>query len=224
MTENEKNDKNEKIEYKVILLGNSAVGKTSLFKKITTGEFFEKNISTIGMDKRTLPIDLEVEEKGNKVTKSFDISLVDTAGQERFKTITKSYIRESDGILLMYDVTKRETFENVKMWIDSIYEALGNNENSKYVIILIGNKIDLIGFEGNSRAVTEEEAKEKCDEYKLVWGKECSVKTIRDTELEDLFKMYVQKIYEKVGPKEVKKQVVKKIAEKKKKKSKCFFL
>ena len=120
---------NDKIEYKLILLGNSAVGKTSLFKKITTGEFYEKNISTIGMDRRTIQLDLEVKEKGVPITKSFDIALVDTAGQERFKSITKTYYKESDGILLIYDVTNRESFEQLKIWIDSIYDSLGHSDN-----------------------------------------------------------------------------------------------
>ena len=123
-----------KIEYKIILLGNSAVGKTSLFKKIITNEFSEKNISTIGMDKRTIQIDTEIEDKGNKSTKSFDISLIDTAGQERFKSITKTYYKGSDGILLIYDVTNKDSFTNVKSWIDSIHESIGNHENTKYVI------------------------------------------------------------------------------------------
>ena len=207
---------NEKIEYKVILLGNSGVGKTSLFKKIITGEFFEKNISTIGMDKRTLHVEAEVQENNQTVTKSFEISLVDTAGQERFKAITKTYYKESDGILLIYDVTNKESFLNVKNWIDSIYDSLGNHENSKYIIILIGNKIDLIGVEEKVREVTEEEAKKICKDNNLLWGGECSAKINSDSELLELIKGYVKKIYEKVGPKIVTKQVVKKIAEKKK--------
>ena len=213
---------NEKIEYKVILLGNSGVGKTSLFKKIVTGEFFDKNISTIGMDKRTLQVEAEVSEKGKAVTKSFDISLVDTAGQERFKAITKTYYKESDGILLIYDVTNKESFLNVKNWIDSIYDSLGNHENSKYIIILIGNKIDLIGVEEKIREVSEEEAKKICEENNLLWGGECSAKINSDHELMELIKGYVKKIYEKVGPKTVTKQVVKKIAEKKPKRSRCI--
>ena len=215
---------NDKIEYKVTLIGNSSVGKTSLFKKITTGEFSDKNISTIGMDKRTVQEEIEVQEKDKNVTKSIDISLVDTAGQERFKSITKSYYKESDGILLIYDITNRESFENVKNWIDSIYDSLGNQENSKYIIILIGNKVDLIGVEDYKRETTEDEAKQKCEENNLLWGGECSAKTNSDSELLELIKGYVKKIYEKVGPKIVTKQVVKKIAERKKKKGKCLFL
>ena len=215
---------NEKIEYKIILLGNSAVGKTSLFKKITTGEFFDKNISTIGMDRRTLQVEIEVQEKDKMVTKSFDISLVDTAGQERFKAITKTYYKGSDGILIIYDVTNKESFLCVKNWIDSIYDSLGDEDNSKYITFLIGNKIDLIGVDGKIRETTEEEAKQKCEENHLIWGGECSAKNNSDNELLELIKGYVKKIYEKVGSKTVTKQIIKKIAEKKKKRKKCIFL
>ena len=210
-----------KIEYKIILLGNSAVGKTSLFKKIITNEFSEKNISTIGMDKRTIQIDTEIEDKGNKSTKSFDISLIDTAGQERFKSITKTYYKGSDGILLIYDVTNKDSFNNVKNWIDSIHESIGNHENSKYVIFLIANKIDLIGVDGRERCVTEEEAQIKCEENKLIWGGECSAKTNSSEDLKELLKNYIQKIYEKVGPKIVSQQITRKISSIKRKKGFC---
>ena len=215
----------EKIEYKVVLCGNSAVGKTSIFKKITTGEFYEKNISTIGMDKRTIPLEIEVEEKGNSVKKQIDISLIDTAGQERFKAITKSYYKDSDGVLLIYDITKKESYDKLNGWIESIYEALGNTQNSQYMIFLIGNKLDLIGVDGKVREIDEKVAQQKCIENNLVWGGECSAKTFSDTQLIEFLTQYVKKIYEKIGPKIVKKQIVRKIAERKrKKKNKCFFL
>ena len=209
----------QKIEYKVILIGNSAVGKTSLFKKITTGQFSEKNISTIGMDKKTLEV--EIESNGKKPV---EISLVDTAGQERFRAITKNYFKESDGILLLYDVTNLESFKNVEIWIESIHESLGNHKDSKYVIFLIGNKIDLIGIDGKERMVTEEEAKSICQEKNLVWGGECSVKNIEFSELQEKFKNYVKVIYDKVGEKIVTTQVVKKMDNYKKKKKKFCIL
>ena len=213
----------DKIEYKVILLGNSAVGKTSLFKKIITGEFSEKNISTIGMDRRTMQLEVDINDNGKTSTKSFEISLVDTAGQERFRAITKTYFNGADCILLIYDVTNQESFLNVKSWIESIHESIGNHEDSKYVIVLIGNKIDLIGVDGKERCVEEDEAKRKCEEFKLEWGGECSAKTFTDIQLKDLIKEYVKHIYKKVGPKKVTQQVVKKMNQQKKKKS-CLFL
>ena len=194
----------KKIEYKVILIGNTAVGKTSLFKKLTSGQFSEKNISTIGMDKKSLQVEIEVNENNTKVNKNIEISLVDTAGQERFRAITKSYFKESDGILLLYDITNKDSFKNVETWINSINESLGNHRNSKYIIILIGNKIDLIGVDGKEREVTEEEGENTCKEKDLIWCGECSVKNIEYDELQQRFQNYVKLIYDKVGEKFIK--------------------
>jgi len=210
------------IDYKVVLIGNTAVGKTSLFKKITTGQFSEKNISTIGMDKKTLNLEIEVNQNNQAVKKEVNVSLVDTAGEERFRSITKNYFKESDGILLLYDVTNKETFKNVEGWIDSIHECLGDHDNSKYIIVLIGNKTDLIGVDDFQREVQEEEARSKCEKKNLVWGGETSVKSIELKDLEDLFKDYVKKIYDKVGEKKVTKQVTKKMDSYKKKRKLCF--
>ena len=213
-----------KTEYKIVLIGNTAVGKTSLFKKLTTGEFNEKNISTIGMDKRSLSTEIEVNENNTLVKKQMDISLVDTAGEERFRSITKNYFKESDGILLLYDVTNKDSFKNVESWIDSIHDSLGNHKNSKYEIILIGNKVDLIGVEEYVREVNEDEGKAICEEKGLIWGGETSVKNIQFQELENLFRDYVKHIYDKVGEKKIVKQVTKKMdGYKKKRKSGCFF-
>ena len=210
----------KKIEYKVILIGNTAVGKTSLFKKLTSGQFSEKNISTIGMDKKSLQVEIEVNENNTKVNKNIEISLVDTAGQERFRAITKSYFKESDGILLLYDITNKDSFKNVETWINSINESLGNHRNSKYIIILIGNKIDLIGVDGKEREVTEEEGENTCKEKDLIWGGECSVKNIEYDELQQRFQNYVKLIYDKVGEKVVKQNS--KSLEKHQKKKKGF--
>ena len=159
------------------------------------------------MDKKTLQVEIE----SNNEIKPVEISLVDTAGQERFRAITKNYFKESDGILLLYDVTNIESFKNVEIWIDSIHESIGNHKDSKYIIFLIGNKIDLIGIDGRERMVTEDDAKKICEEKSLVWGGECSVKNIEFSELQEKFKNYVKKIYEKVGEKIVTTQVVKKM-------------
>lgn len=208
------------IEYKVILIGNTAVGKTSLFKKLTTGNFTEKNISTIGMDKKSLPVEIEINENNKIVKKNIEISLVDTAGQERFRSITKGYFKESDGVLLLYDVTNKNSFKNIELWINSIHESLGKQKNSKYIIILIGNKIDLIGVDGREREVTVEEGQNTCKEKDLVWGGECSVKNIDFPDLQKLFQDYVKLIYNKVGEKIVLKQSRKKLERYKKKRKK----
>ena len=123
---------------------------------------------------------------------------------------------------MLYDVTSKDTFKNVETWIDSIHESIGNHKNSKYIIILIGNKTDLIGVDDYVREVTEEEAETKCNVKSLVWGGETSVKNIEFKDLKELFKNYVEKIYDKVGEKEVKQQVSKKMDSYKKKKKKLF--
>ena len=212
-----------RIEYKIVLIGNTAVGKTSLFKKLTTGVFSERNISTIGMDKKTMTLEIEVNKDNETIKKKVNISFIDTAGQERFRAITKLYFKESDGILLLYDITNRESFKNVGTWIETIHESIGNHSDSKYVIILIGNKLDLIGVDGKVREVEEEEGKEICEEKGLIWGGECSVKTIEMDDLKNKFTGYVKLIYEKVGEKIVTKQFVNKISGNKMKTQKKAF-
>ena len=188
----------EYVEYKFILIGNAGVGKTSLFRKLSTGEFNETNISTIGVEKKAFFINIKTKDKKDKNTKTI---LFDTAGQEKFRAITKTYYKGSDGILLIYDVTDKDSFENVEIWIDSIKDTIGNNNNSKYAIFLIGNKLDLLNVEGIQRGVTEEEAKEACDKFGMVWGKELSTKSIKFEELTKLFESFVQIIYDKYGEK-----------------------
>ena len=196
------------IEYKIILIGNSGVGKTSIFRKLSTGVFSEANISTIGVEKRTFYINFK-DDKNEK--KAINVSLFDTAGQEKFRSITLNYFKGSDGILLIYDITNRTTFENVEMWINSINEAIGTNNDSKYQIILIGNKTDLIGQNGYKREVEEDEAKEISTKFNMLWGGEQTTKNIEVTELNKLFESYVKNIYKKVGDKPNEKQNIKKI-------------
>ena len=209
------------INYKIILIGNSGVGKTTIFKKLETGEFEEKNISTIGMEKKDLNMNIEVNNNGKKETKTFFVTLFDTSGQEKFRAVTFNYYKGSNGVLLIYDITSKESFDNVSLWVDSIKEAIDSNEESKYAVILIGNKLDLA--EQGKREVTEEEAKDICKQYNLIWGGEQSTKDITLDRLTELFGEYVEKIYNVVGEKKVGKRKEKKMKNyKKKSKCQCF--
>ena len=208
------NENSQKITYKMIIIGDSAVGKTCIFKKITSGTFTEKSISTIGMDRRTLSFTIKNEE-GNDV--EIDVQLWDTAGQERFRSITTSYYKSSQGLLLMYDITRKETFDNLENWIISIKDSLGEEE--KYLIVLVGNKVDLANSNPESREVTTEDAENLCKEKNIYWGGECSAKDFTENELNDIFTKYTQEIYKKVGVNIVKAQKVDK--NDKPKKSKC---
>lgn len=117
--------------FKIILVGDSNVGKTCVVQSFKSGIFVEKQQNTIGVDfsVRTLDID------GKKVK----MQVWDTAGQERFRTITQSYYRSAHGAIVAYDITRRSTFESVPQWIREV-EQLGA---ASVVIIIIGNKSDL---------------------------------------------------------------------------------
>ena len=208
------NENSEKITYKMIIIGDSAVGKTCIFKKITTGTFSEKSISTIGMDRRTLSFTIKNKE-GNDL--EIEVQLWDTAGQERFRSITTSYYKSSQGLLLMYDITKRETFDNIENWLQNIKDSIGAEE--KYLIVLIGNKVDLTNADPDSRTVTNEEAENLCKQNNIFWGGECSAKDFTEEQLKDIFTNYTQEIYKKVGVNISKGQVVTKPD--KPRKSKC---
>ena len=194
---------NSKITYKIIIIGDSAVGKTCIFKKITSNTFNEKSISTIGMDRRTLFFTIK-DSKGSDL--EIEVQLWDTAGQERFRSITTTYYKSSQGLLLMYDITKRETFSNVENWIENVNDSLGNNND--YLIVLMGNKLDLVKDKPEARDVTEEEAQKLCQEKNIFWGGECSAKDFSEEELRNIFTKYTQEIYKKVGVNIVKGEMV----------------
>ena len=151
---------NEECIYKVLLLGDTTVGKTCFLMKYTDKSFIEEHMTTIGLDYRLKSLKL----KGGKEVK---LQIWDTAGQERFRTITKSYYKGSEGIILIYDVTKMETFENVKTWVSQIREEV----SQKAVIYVVGNKIDM----EEERVVTKEEGEKLAKELELPF-KEASAK------------------------------------------------
>jgi len=96
-------DKDDKIFYKMIIIGDSNSGKKNILKKVSSGTFNEKSISTIGTDNRTLFFTINTEEG----EKEIEIQLWDTAGQERFRSVTSSYYNSSQGLLLVYDIRKK---------------------------------------------------------------------------------------------------------------------
>lgn len=207
------------VEYKLILLGDTSVGKTCLFKKITTGIFLDRNVSTVGIDRRTIKIEnCDFEDNGKTITKTIVINLVDTAGEERFKAITKSYYKGSDGAVLLYDITEKKTFEHVADWIDSIKSAGSLNED-KYSIFLIGTKIDMIENGKKERQVETDEATSKCREFGLEWGGECSNKDFTEEQYKEIFKGFIKKMYKKIGFKQFTTQSVVKLENKPKKKN-----
>ena len=213
-------EESEAVTYKIILIGDSSVGKTCLFRKLTTGKYSEKNISTIGIDRKSFSLKVKVEENNEEVEKNFTIQLWDTAGQERFRSVTKGYYKDSQGLLLIYDITNRDSFFNLDKWITGVKDSLGDedkNSENKYIIILLGNKLDL----AENRTVTTEEAEKKCKDYDIIWGGECSAKDFDIDDLKKKFELYTKLIYKKLGQNVTRSETVKNI-EVGGKKEKCF--
>ncbi|KAK5896113.1 hypothetical protein CgunFtcFv8_009747 [Champsocephalus gunnari] len=117
--------------FKIILIGDSNVGKTCLVQNFKSGIFSERQQNTIGVDFTVRTVDID----GKKVK----MQVWDTAGQERFRTITQSYYRSAHGAIIAYDITRQGTFDSVTHWIKEV-EIYGANN---VVLVLIGNKCDL---------------------------------------------------------------------------------
>ena len=208
-------------KYNLALLGDVAVGKTCIFNKLLN-DFFGPTVSTVGIEKRTINYnDIEVNIEGNIVNESFSIDLYDTAGTERYKSITKNYILCSDGIILIYDITKRDTFLHVEKWLNDIKDILSNSNNSDYIIMLLGNKLDLVEEKIDERTVQVEEGQEKCKNLDIYWGGECSAKNFTQKQFLDLFENFVTALYTKIGNKQKEKGEIISEKELKPKKKKC---
>ncbi|GJU67303.1 putative RNA-directed DNA polymerase [Tanacetum coccineum] len=133
--------------FKLLLIGDSGVGKSCLLLRFADDSYLDSYISTIGVDFKIRT----VEQDG----KTIKLQIWDTAGQERFRTITSSYYRGAHGIIIVYDVTDQESFNNVKQWLSEIDRYASENVNK----LLVGNKCDLT----ESRAVSYDTAKEFAD-------------------------------------------------------------
>ena len=132
----------EECVYKILLLGDSMVGKTCFLLKYTDKSFQEIHMSTIGLDYRLKTLTL-------KNRKTVKLQIWDTAGQDRFRSITKNYYKKANGIILIYDITNKKSYKNIREWINQIKEEAVSN----VIIYLVGNKIDL---EKERKVKTEE--------------------------------------------------------------------
>ena len=135
----------------VVLIGDSGVGKSNLLSRFTRNEFNLDSKSTIGVEFATRSIQVDA--------KTIKAQIWDTAGQERYRAITSAYYRGAVGALLVYDISKHQTYENVTRWLKELRE----HADSNIVIMLVGNKSDL----RHLRAVPTEDAKAFAGENKL---------------------------------------------------------
>ena len=128
----------------VLIIGDSTVGKTSILSRYTNGTFNPNYLATVGLDNFSQDEILD--------NKTIRIKIWDTAGQERYKSLTQGFFRNAQGIIIVYDVTNGETYENLTYWIQSLKNHM-ESEIDKIPVIIIGNKID-----AEEREVKYEEA------------------------------------------------------------------
>ena len=151
--------------FKLLIIGDSGVGKSSLMNRFSDNIFNETFINTIGVDFKIRTINMD--------GKMIKLQIWDTAGQERFRTIVSSYYRGAHGIMVVFDITNKESFENIRMW----YEEIKKHASGSVKKILIGNKSD---FE-TKRQVEYSEGKELADSLNMDYI-ETSAKTALNVE------------------------------------------
>ena len=187
--------------FKILIVGDINTGKTAILDQFTNGHFEHSYISTIGIDfnVKIIPLDKDTKVK---------LQVWDTCGQERFRSLTRSYYRNTQAIIIVYDITSRESFEKSKVWM----KELENYVDKSVFIVLVGNKNDLYlkrqveYFEGHKLA-----------EENFMDFFETSAKY--DNNIETLFKFIGDKLYRKLKTKKHKEEL---LLEKKNKKNKCF--
>lgn len=163
--------------FKIVLIGDSGVGKSNLLSRFTKDEFNLELKSTIGVEFATKTLDVE--------GKLIRAQIWDTAGQERYRAMTGAYYRGAVGALLVYDISKRYTFENVaKSWLKELKE----NSDPNLAVMLVGNKCDLRHF----RAVSTEEAMQFAEENKLSF---IETSALDSTGVDEAFQRTVTEIY-----------------------------
>jgi len=167
--------------FKLLIIGDSGVGKSCLLLRFADDTFMESYISTIGVDFKIRTVEIQ-----GKVVK---LQIWDTAGQERFRTITSSYYRGAHGIVVVYDITDRESFNNVRQWLQEVDRYASENVSK----LLVGNKSDM----DNKREVPYESAKEYADQLGMTFI-EASAKSSKN--VEQVFITMATEIKERLGP------------------------
>ena len=172
-------EKNYNYLLKYIIIGNASVGKSNLLMRFTQNKFTENYQATIGVEFGAKNIEI------NK--KTYRIQVWDTAGQENFRSITRSYFKNSVCAMVTYDISNRKSFEDVNTWIEEVQ----NQSPKTILIILIGNKIDL----KDKREVSYEEGKDLANKNGIIFM-ETSAKTGEN--VNEIFKQSGQEIAKKI--------------------------
>ena len=175
---NENTNNSKTYQLKLVLIGDSTVGKTSLLYRFIEGKFIEDRLCTICADFKTKSIRIDQ----STIAK---LTVWDTAGQEKYRAITSNYYRDANGVILIYDVANKSTFKNLNMWLNDI-----NNKNLResISIILVANKIDL-----PNREISYEEGDDFAQKNNLLY---CETSIKEGKNIEDVFDMITRDIIE----------------------------
>ena len=146
-------DENYEMMFKVVLVGDSSVGKTNIMSKYLKNEFHEDSKATVGVEFGSKQFNIEGHQ-----TKA---QIWDTAGQERYKAITSAYYKGAKGAFVVYDITRKQSFDSVDRWINDLKAAA----DKKLSIIIIGNKCDL----EDQRQVNKEQGEDKAKNYEVAF-------------------------------------------------------
>lgn len=167
------------MQIKLLMIGDSGVGKTCLLLRYANDSFSPTFITTIGIDFKIKNVDIE----GTRIK----LQIWDTAGQERFRTITTSYFRGAQGILLVYDVTDRRSFESIRNWISQIQQHADVHVNK----ILVGNKCDMV----DEKVVSTAEGQKLAAEFGIPFA-EVSAKN--DIKVDDSFQSLAKAVKDRL--------------------------
>ncbi|SCU86596.1 LAMI_0D02806g1_1 [Lachancea mirantina] len=170
--------------FKIVLIGDSGVGKSNLLSRFTSNEFNMESKSTIGVEFATRTIEVE-----NKKIKA---QIWDTAGQERYRAITSAYYRGAVGALIVYDISKSSSYENCNHWLMELRE----NADENVAVGLIGNKSDL----AHLRAVPTDEAKNFAQENQLLFTE---TSALNSENVDQAFRELISAIYQMVSKHQV---------------------
>ena len=159
-------------ELKVILVGKTGAGKTNLINVLIGAKFQQSSLSTT--------VSNFVEKKMTIENKKYNLEIWDTAGQEKFHSLSKLFIKESRVVLLVYDITDKSSFEDINFWFDLVKEVLGN----KFVLGLAGNKKDLFLKEIVSESEGQKKAEEIGATFKFLKGNKKEYEKLRKERIE----------------------------------------
>ncbi|KAM6564816.1 hypothetical protein CsatB_024814 [Cannabis sativa] len=175
-------EQGEEYLFKIVLIGDSAVGKSNLLSRFATNQFDPTSKATIGVEFQTQVVDIDGKE--------IKAQIWDTAGQERFRAVTSAYYRGAVGALVVYDITRKSTFESVKRWLDE----LTTHCDTTVARMLVGNKCDL----ENLRDVSVDEAKSFAEEEGLFF---METSALESTNVQQAFETVIKDIYNNISRK-----------------------